>query len=290
MANETTTTSWNDLIHSEAINDIILAANRPPGIHQAIAYYRDASRAGAGVFKFPKWDKTDIPSGTKTEGTGNFTKVESTTSGASATAGVVGIGRVLTDEAAQDSMRGIADLMMQNEAAGAERVTKDLLGLITSATNTEAYGNVAFNLTRWGTAKYAFELLNPQGTRRAFIGSLAALRGLEADMRTSGAAFLANPLNLGGGIMMQPGQGFRGYFEGYEVFASSLCPDNDADTISSAFAMVGDEGALGLAVWKAWVHKPKDDPEYGNMELWSSTRYAVAITNQSNLLEVTTED
>ena len=89
---------------------------------------------------------------------------------------------------------------------------------------------------------------------------------------------------------MQPGQGFRGYFEGYEVFASALCPDNDADTISSAFAMVGDEGALGLAVWKGWVHKPKDDPEYGNMELWSSTRYAVAITNQSNLLEVTTED
>lgn len=290
MANETTTTSWNDLIHSEAISEIVLAANRPPAIYQAIAWFRDASNAGSGVYKFPKWAKTDVPAGTKTEGTGGFTVVESTTDGASATAGMVGLGRVLSDEAAQDSLRGLADLIMQNEAAGGERITKDLLGLITSATNTEAFGNVAFNLTRFGVAKFSFEALNPIGTRRAFISSMAALRGLEADMRTTGAAFLGNPLNLGAGIMMQPGQGYRGMFEGYEVFASSLCPDNDADTISSAFAMVGDLGALGLAVWRGWKHTPEEDAEHANMKLWSSSRYAVAITNQSNLLEVTTED
>ncbi|MBL9105184.1 MAG: hypothetical protein JNL82_29835 [Myxococcales bacterium] len=290
MANETTTTSWNDIIHSEAVNEIILAANRPPAIYQAVAYMRDAAMAGSGVYKFPKWAKTDVPAGVKTEATGAFTVVESTTDGVSATAGMVGLGRVLSDEAAQDSFRGIADLIMQNEAAGGERLTKDLLGLFTSATNTEAFGNVAFNLTRWGTAKFTFEALNPVGTRRAFIGSMAAMRGLEADMRTTGAAFLANPLNLGAGIMMQPGQGYRGMFEGYEVFASSLCPDNDADTISSAFAMVGELGALGLAVWKSFRHIPEDDPEHANVKLWTSARYAVAITNQANLLEVTTED
>lgn len=290
MANETTTASWNDLIHSEAINDFILAANRPPAIYQAIAYYRNASNAQSGIYKFPRWAKTDIPAGVKTEGTGAFTKVESTTDGVSATAGMVGIGRVLTDEAAQDSLRGLADLVMQNEEAGGERLTKDLLGLITSATNTEPFGNVAFNLTRWGTAKFSFENLDPVGTRRAFISSLAAMRGLEADMRTTGAAFMGNPANLGAGIMLMPGQGYRGMFEGYEIYVSKLCPDNNDDEISSAFAMVGDQGALGLAVWKTWEHKPKDDPEHANMELWSKARYAVAITNQKNLLEVTTED
>lgn len=293
MANEITTTSWNDLIHSEAIDQFILAANRPPPIHLAIAYFRNASGAGAGTFRFPKWTKDDMPSGTKTEGTGAFTRVESTTGGATATAGFVGMGRALTAEAAQDSGRGLAELMMQNEDAGRERVCKDLLGLVTSATNTEAYGNVAFNLTRWGTAKFAFESLNPVGTRRAFLGSLAAMRGLEADMRTSSAAFLANPLELsvgGASIRLVPGQGFRGYFEGYEVYASSLMPDNDADTISSAFAMVGDQGALGLAVWEGWGHIPEADPEHANDLLWTRSRYGVQITNQSNLLEVTTED
>lgn len=293
MANETKTSSWDDLIHSEGINEIILAANRPPPVHLALAYFRDASKHGAGTYRFPRWVKDDVPSGTKTEGTGAFTKVESTTAGATATAGYVGLGRALTAEAKQDSLRGLAELMIQNEDAGRERLTKDLLSLITSATNTQAFGDVAFNLTRWGVAKFAFEALNPVGGRRAFIGSLAALRGLEADMRTTSAAFLANPVEFmagGGNIRLTPGQGFRGYFEGYEVYASSLCPDNDADTISSAFAMVGDLGALGLAVWEGWTHKVKDDPEHANEELWSRSRYGVVITNQNNLLEVTTED
>lgn len=293
MANETTTSSWNDLIHSEAIDAIILKANRPPPIHLAISYLRDASKGGAGTFRFAKWNKDDVPAGTKTEGTGAFTKVESTTGGATATAGYVGMGRALTAEAKQDSMRGLAELMIQNEDAGRERLTKDLLGLITSATNTENFGNVAFNLTRWGTAKFSFEALSPVGTRRAFISSLAAIRGLEADMRTTGAAFLANPVEFTAGnqnIRLVPGQGFRGYFEGYEIYVSSLCPDNDADTVSSAFAMVGDQGALGLAVWEGWNHKVEDDPEHANELLWSRSRYGVQITNQSNLLEVTTED
>lgn len=293
MANETTTTSWNDLIHSEAISEIILAANRPPPIHLAIAYVRNASQAGAGTYRFPKWNKEDVPAGTKTEGTGGFTVVESTTGGATATAGFVGLGRVLTAEAAQDSGRGLAEIMMQNEDAGRERLTKDLLGLFTSATNTEAFGNVAFNLTRWGTAKFSFEALNPVGTRRAFISSMAAMRGLEADMRTTGAAFLANPLEFSSGgssIRLIPGQGYRGMFEGFEIYASSLCPDNDADTISSAFAMVGDLGALGLALWEGWGHIPEPDPEHANDKLWTRARYGVQITNQSNLLEVTTED
>lgn len=293
MANETTTGSWDDLIHSEGVDNIILAANRPPPIHLAIAYLRDASKAGAGTLRIPRWVKDSMPSGTKTEGTGAFTRVESTTGGATITAGFVGMGRALTAEAKQDSGRGLAELMMQNEDAGKERLTKDLLGLFTSATNTQNFGDVAFNLDRWGTAKFAFEALNPVGNRRAFISSLSAMRGLEADMRTTNAAFLANPVEFmagGASIRLTPGQGFRGFFEGYEVYVSALCPDNDADTISSAFAIVGDQGALALGVWEGWGHTPEPDPEHANDLLWTRARYGVQISNQSNLLEVITED
>lgn len=290
MANETTTTSLNDLIHSEAIEQIVLGANRPAAIYRAIAWMRDASKAMSGVYKFPKWDKTDIAAGVKTEGTGSFTTVEQTTSGSNATAGVVGMGRVITEEAMQDSGKGLADMMVLAEEAGAERITKDLVGLFTSATNTYNFGNNEFNLTGWGTGKAQFKALNPRGSRLAFVGSVAAMRGLEADLRTTGAQILANPLYMNGEIFMQPGQGFKGFFEGYEIYETALCPDNDADTISSAFCVVGDQGALGLAVWFPFKHVPKEAPENANMELYTYARYAVAITNQSNLLEVITND
>ena len=149
MANETTTTSLNDLIHSEAIEQIVLGANRPAAIYRAITWMRDASKAVSGVYKFPKWDKTDIPAGVKTEGTGTFTTVEQTTSGSNATAGVVGMGRVITEEAMQDSGKGLADMIVLAEEAGAERITKDLVGLFTSATNTYNFGNNEFTLTGW---------------------------------------------------------------------------------------------------------------------------------------------
>ncbi|WP_434424604.1 hypothetical protein [Nannocystis pusilla] len=289
MANETTTTSLNDLIHTEAIDQIILGANRPASIHQLVGWIRDASRDASGTHKFPKWAKTDVPAGTKTEAAA-FTFVEQTTDSASATAGMVGLGRELTYEAAQDSLRSLADLIILNLEAGAERMTKDLVGLFTSATNTTNLGNVAFSLTGWGTAKAAFKAQNPRGSRFAYIGSNASLRGLEADIRTTGAAILSNPLYVDGQLVNNPGQGFRGFFEGFEIYETSLCPDNDADTISTAFAVVGDQGALGLAVWIPWLHKVRENPEYAGDELFTMARYGVAITNQDNLREVISED
>lgn len=289
MANETTTTSLNDLIHSEAIEQLVLGANRPAYIHQLCAWIRDASRDnGSGVHKFPRWDKTDVPAGTKAEA-GAFTFVEQTTSSASATAGMVGLGRELTYEAAQDSLKTLADLMIQNIEAGQERMTSDLVGLFTSATNTSAFGDNPFNLTRWGTAKAAFKAQNPRGSRFAYIGSNASLRGLETDMRTTGAAILSNPLYVDGQLINNPGQGYRGMFEGYEIYETSLCPD-EGDTISTAFAVVGEMGALGLAVWIPWMHKVRENPEYAGDELFTMSRYGVCITNQSNLREVQTED
>ncbi|MCY1055432.1 hypothetical protein [Nannocystis sp. SCPEA4] len=289
MANETTTTSLNDLIHSEAIDQIILGANRPASIHQLVAWIRNATGDTSGIHKFPRWDKTDVPAGVKNEAAA-FTFVEQTTNSASATAGMVGLGRELTYEAAQDSMRTLADLIVLNLEAGAERMTADLVGLFTSATNTSNLGNVAFSLTGWGTAKAAFKAQNPRGQRLAYIGSNASLRGLESDLRTTGAALLSNPLYIDGQLINNPGQGYRGTFEGFEIYETGLCPDNDADTISTAFCVVGDQGALGLAVWIPWMHKVRENPEYAGDELFSMSRYAVAITNQSNLREVISED
>jgi hypothetical protein len=54
MAGETTVTSLNDLIHSQQIEELILAANRPASVHQLIAWARDASKGGAGTYQFPK--------------------------------------------------------------------------------------------------------------------------------------------------------------------------------------------------------------------------------------------
>lgn len=290
MAGETTVTSLNDLIHSQQIEELILAANRPASVHQLIAWARDASKGGAGVYQFPKWDKVDVPSGVKTEGTGSFTITEQTTSSATATAGFVGIGIELTDEAAQDSLKGLADMIMLNEARGAERVTKDCLSLFTSCTNTHAVGDAAFDLTQWGLAKAKFKALNPVGARLAYVGSNASIRDLEASMRATGASFMANPLIVDGKLINNPGQGYRGMFEGIEIYETSLCPDHDADIISTAFLVAGDQGAIGLAVWVPWRHEVQRNSANATDELYSAARYGVCLTNQSNILEVQSQD
>lgn len=289
MAGETTTTSWNDLIHSEQINEIVLNPNRPASIASMIAWIRDASKGGAGSYRFPRYDKVDLTAGVKTEGD-VFTVTELTSSGATATSGVVGIGVELTDEAAQDSYKGLADIIMLNEGAGAERVTKDLLALFTSSTNTYTVGNAPFGLVEWGIGKAQFKAQNPQGQRLAYVGSNASIKNLEKDMRTAGSSILANPLYINGDVINNPGQGFLGFYEGIEMYETSLCPDNDANTISTAFIVAGEMGALGLAVWWPWQHKVHENPGAAGNELFTSSRYGVCITNPANLLEVISED
>lgn len=290
MAGETTTSSLAAMIHTEQIEKIVLDPNRPASVHQLIAWVRDASKGQSEVYQFPKWGKVDMPAGVKTEGTGAFTITEQTSTAATATAGVVGIGIELTDEAAQDAMKSLADMMVLNRARGAERLTKDGVGLFTSATNTTAVGNAAFTLTQWGIAKAAFKAQNPVGARFAYVGSNASIRDLEADMRTTGASIISNPLYVNGQLINNPGQGFKGFFEGIEIYETGLCPDNDADTISSAFLVAGDRGAIGLAVWWPWRDEIRRNPENATDELFTSARYGYCITNQDNLREVQSQD
>lgn len=290
MAGETTTSSLNDLIQTEQIQKIILDPNRPASVHQLIAWLCDASKGLSEVYQFPRWDKVDMPAGVKTEGTGVFTITEQTTASATATAGMVGIGTELTDEAGQDAAIQLASFIMLNEKMGAERLTKDLVGLFTSATNTSNVGNAAFDLTQWGLAKAAFKAQNPVGARLAYVGSNASIRDLEASLRSSGGSINANPLYIDGKLINNPGQGYKGVFEGIEVYETGLCPDNDADTISTAFIVAGDQGSLGLAVWIPWRHEVFRNSAAATNELYTSARYGVAITNQANLREVISQD
>lgn len=290
MAGETTTASLNDLIHTEQIDAIILSPNRPAYVYQLISWIRDASKGGSEVYQFPRWDPIDMTAGTKTEGTGTFTVTEQTTNSATATAGVVGIGIELTDEAAQDAMQSLSTFMILNEDRGAKRVNEDILSLFTSCTNTHTVGNAAFTLVQWGIAKAKYKALNPRGSRHAYVGSNASIKNLEADLRTAGSAILSNPLYMNGDIIKNPGQGYIGQYEGFEIYESSSCPDNDADTISTAFLVAGDQGALGLALWWPWRHQIHANPAAAGNELFTSARYGVCITNQSNILEVISED
>lgn len=288
MANETTTTSLNDLIHSEQIEQLVLNPNRPAAIHQLVCWIRDASKGGSGIYQFPSWDKKDANAGVKSEGA-DITIAEQTTSATTATAGVVSIGRELTYEAEMDAMKSLGDLVMLNEGAGAERITSDVCALFTSATNTHTVGNAAFTLTQWGIAKAKFKALNNSG-RFAYIGSNASIKNLEADLRTAGSAILSNPLYMNGDIIKNPGQGYLGIYEGVEIYETSSCPDNDADTISTAFVVAGELGALGLAVWWPWKHEVRPNPGAAGNELFSTARYGVCITRQDKILEVISED
>lgn len=283
----TTTSTLDDLILSYGIDPVTLLEHRGTALHRFIAWIRDASGDRSGVHKFPRYAKSDVPAGTKTEGDA-FSTVAASTDGVDATAGVVGLGRELTDEANQDSGVEIESLIKMNERGLAERITSDLLSLNTSATNqTDESGN-AFDLTIWGEAKTAFLAQNPNGMPQqlAFIAHTDTIGQLEAAMRTTAAGYASREDT--GSALFNALRGFKGVFEGISVFETTLIPQNDATNWSGAFAVIGPNGVYGLASWWDVRHRMQPANNKATQEVYSSVRYGYALTDHANIHEVIT--
>lgn len=286
MANETTTTSLTELISAEEIERIIGEENRAASIHELVSWRKEVI-PGHAAWAVPRWDKSDIPAGTKAE-TSEFTNVEATLSEATISPGVVGLSRELTDPAAQDARQNAAEMFALNLRGMRERLTSDVLGLITSATNTSSFSGTNLDLDKWGTATAAFEGQNPYPFTRVAILSVNQLRDLKKAIRNSGGTIEATGRGLGvlGAIQ---GQIFE--FEGWVIVSSGLVPEFDATNDSGALVVVGPGEArvwstFARAFWWDLRNEVERDGKKQTNSLITSARYGVGITNQSNLREI----
>lgn len=275
-------TSGNDLVHTEGINKVILAANITPHIFDLLGWIIDASKNGSPTHRIPRWDDTSVPSGTKTE-TDEADWTSFPTSKADVTAGVVIVRSLLSDEHAQDANATPESSLQRQIIALTKRMDEDVLGLGSSLTNiTDETGN-ALTLDIWEAARTAYlgqkPMLGPGGFH-AFVGTSKIVGKMQTLLRQAGGGSLIQ----GAGLMMfdgQPMAEYQGRYQGFEIFQGAA-PAADVSNSISMFLCAGEHGALAMGVW--WGLRPGSMPVLGRTgtELVTSARYGVTPSNQAN--------
>jgi len=284
------TTTANDLVKTEGIAGVILQANELPRVYQLVGWVLDGSDTGANVLRIPGWDSIDVPSGTKTETDEQGTYTDFTTSKADITAGVVVVRSLLSDELEQDANFTPEIGLARQIVAMSKRMDKDLLGLITSATNTSDSTGVTLTLDLWEAAKTAYMAQTPTvgpGGFHAWVAAPAQIGHLQTAIRANGGG----SLSAGAGLAVFEGQPmveYQGRYNGFEIFQGNV-PQNDGSNWSSAFMCAGNEGALAMGVW--WAARPTAvrAEERTGAQLITSSRYGVTISRQPNLREFITK-
>jgi len=283
------TTTANDLVKTEGIAGVILQANELPRVYQLVGWVLDGSDTGANVLRIPGWDSIDVPSGTKTETDEQGTYTDFTTSKADITAGVVVVRSLLSDELEQDANFTPEIGLARQIVAMSKRMDKDLLGLITSATNTSDSTGSAITLDLWEAARSAYLAQNPvigASGFHSFVSTPKVISKFQSLLRQAGGAGLV----AAAGAMIfnkAPMAEYAGEYQGFQFFQGAA-PANDADNTSSAFLAAGDQGALAMGIW--WAARPEliRVPGRTGTELVTSSRYGVTVSNQSNLREFIT--
>lgn len=135
MASESTTSTLDDVIPSEDINDFIDGYPLAQPLARALAWEEMGHTTVA--YNFPRFDATSVPAGNKTEGS-DATRVAMATSSNSATPLVVAMEIAITDEAPNASaISGLPEaLVMEAMRAMRDRVDSDAHAVAASATST----------------------------------------------------------------------------------------------------------------------------------------------------------
>ncbi len=294
ISNATTTTSLTEVVKSEEISTIVLEANRSAPIANAISWYRDASDIRSLTFTQTIWERALVPT---SEASGKaesdeFAVTEQTMAQVQVSHADVGIYKWLSDQARRRTVLSdvVAELVRQSIIEMFDQWNEDLLANITSATNASSFAAAPLTLANWGTARAAFLAQNPNGERFAFAGHNDQFRDLTADLRATGGSIWAGSHgDQASGIMSNVQGGFRGFFEGFELYESGLIPAFDGSNWSGAMCSAGNLGALMFVGWTKIMTESRRVPTRKGDELVTSMEYGTGISNQSNLREVVSQ-
>lgn len=289
-------TEGQELIPTELIGTFVASFEytAPAGLLVAWA----SPGKGSIVKRFPRWNQLDkgsgVPAGTKTE-TDTFTDVDLDTTESSIVPGLVGFRLPISDEfvaQVQDGIAVPAAALIECINAENDRIDSDVLGSITSSTNTTgaATDNATPAKFRSGSAVYRALKIPASASQmgHAFIGHFDAFRDLEEGTGSSAAPFTA--MQGDESLYGAPGDGaFRGRYMGYLMFESGNVPAESGGW-ANCFTPIGPRASgLGIVETEMPNIRPTrgDDAEnraltYFNVRAW----YGTGITNPSRILEV----
>lgn len=290
MANETTTTTLTEVIPVEYIPEFIEGYNWNVPVAMEVARIVEKADQGSVPYRFPRHDQFSMPAGTKTEGTGSFTRVAHQTVENSLTPGIVGAEIVLTDEAqvaARTSGGILASTLEQTLLSLVDRMDTDILAGITSATNTTGTVSDVFTRDQWDDAVAAYRALSAKsmGNMHAALLAPSAYNDLKRDERSASATSAILASSFFGGA-----QGFTGEYDGFMLAYAANAP-SESSGFASCMTPIGPSSGLGIVVVEypnARLNRGVDGESiastFGHIRAW----YGAGLVNQTSLLEILT--
>lgn len=271
MANETTTTSANDVLFANWVGDMILDEIRPYNVMRP--FFRSEGGQKSNSFNFPIQDDPGAATAS-TEGTG-LSNTQLTTNVATATVGTVGQMATVTDELNAVS---VIDAYAQFGAvlgrSVAEKYETDFTALVDDFSNTGGPGT-GVDLT---VAAYLAQLSALE--QRDAVGELVTVLhpvqvgDLRSAMITSTGAYFGNDSAKIGGIDAHDLAGYAGDPFGVPIFQTSLVPTANVGADRAGAVFVAGV-ALGLyEIWGTRIETERDASLPGT-EIVATARYGV---------------
>ena len=286
MANETTTTTYAEIIPTEVIPDYIQSFNYPKRCGLMIA--RRFQGTGSVAYRLPRFSEFDPTAGTKTEGTGAFTRIAMDTAEESVPAVIVGNEIALTREViAASGVSGVERASLDEVIlAMDDRRDADILGVSTSWTNTTGSTADVFTRDKLSAALSAYLLLNitegAEGT--ALVLHADAFRDLAADDWLSSASTAGKVPALATTL------GYMGQLAGsnIQLFVSNNIPA-EAPGWSNFMTPIGTRSGLAyVESAPMMVESPRaeESVRYQISQHWIHMWYGTGMSNRNNGMEI----
>jgi hypothetical protein len=207
MANESTTTSHNDVIFTSWVRDRILDEVRPYNVQRP--FFDTEGKRPSNAMVFPVQDSPGAAS-SYTEGTG-LSNTAQTTSGQTATAGTFGMMATVTQELAEtaviDAVNQVAAVLGRSVA---EKFETDAASYLDDFSNTTGVAGIKTTYAGLLDAKNQLATRDQMGTA-VFVLDPLQVGGVYQDVATSGAALFAHDSTNVNGMQAATLAGYAGF-------------------------------------------------------------------------------
>ncbi len=293
MSNETTTTSLTEIVAAEFIDPLIMAYTIDAFVAIGLSYEVSLRNQPTKVAAMTRWIK-DAGGDVTTEGTTTLANTLLETEEATATVGVTGILRTVTDLSAEANMLGPVGLQQFIAQDGgtlmAEMMEDDLLAKFTSITNAVGLATTDLAIADMVSAICKRRTLNARGPCAFVLDDQQAL-DLSTALVGSSAQIFSGGANQS--IMNGESTGLLGTFLGVPVYYSNLTDtSNTGASVNGALITTNAAplyASLGHAV--KWDPRLKTEPNVALVsQLYAITAcYGVALRYDTTAVKVKTD-
>lgn len=275
-------TQINDTILASGIAKFVVPTPMASPLYEVLAMVFDNKDNHSNVVDIPAWDA--FPAVAETTEGDESANVNYSTSKKSMTGVMLDTSALITDQVVMDSMVLESQMVGQMVLNLRNTIDSEVLELFKTATNVTDKSDVNLTLAFWRAALAAFRAQKPIGTA-VYVGSPNQLRDILDDMANVAGG---NQLGAAGQTIFSSSviDGYRGPYQGVQIFESSNVASNDADNDVGGFTTVVSSGpgappslsGLGLGIWQPIQAEGQRLPKRHGIETTVSARVGFVRT------------